>query len=304
MTTTPMTMRYLRHIALAAACAAVPSILAGQQTVDRRFAATPTPSIRLFGDVTSLRIVGWDRDSVVLVGSLPAGARLEASRGGDPTRPTSGMKIFVEAPHSPSPDARLELRVPTRARVWAKSGSAAIDVTGVSGSLDLHIVGGSVRVACSPAELQVESMDGSVTIEGSPEWLRAKTATGDIVLRGGSADAALSSVSGAMHVGGGRFERAKLTSVTGSIVFSGDIARGGGLDVDTHSGPIELRLGRRVDAEIDIGTVTGSITNELSSHRPIAGREGRGMELGFTNGTGRGRVFARTFKGIVNLRDR
>ncbi len=275
-----------------------------QQKVSQRFAVTPTASIRLFGDVGSLRILGWDRDSVVVTGTLPAGARLDASRGGDPSRPSPGMKIYIEVPRSPAPDAKLEVRVPTRSRVWSKSGSADVEVTGLTGGLDLNIVGGSARIACSPTELQVESMDGSVTIEGSPAWLRAKTATGDIVLRGGSEDAGVSTISGAVRVGEGRFERAKFTSVTGPIVFAGDLARGATLDVDTHGGPIELRLAPRLDAEFDLATVTGSIENTLTARRPIAGREGRGMELGFTSGTGRARILVRSFKGNISLRAR
>jgi hypothetical protein len=294
-----------QSIAFAALCALTGAApIAAQQKIAHRFAVTPTASIRIFGDVGSLRIVGWDRDSVVLTGTLPTGARMDASRGGQSGKPATGMKIYVEVPRAPAPDAKLEIRVPARARVWAKSGSADVDVTGLTGGLDLNIVGGSVRVACSPAELQVESMDGSVTIEGSPAWLRAKTATGDIVLRGGSDDAGLSTVSGGLRVGEGRFERGKFTSVTGPIVFAGDLARAATLDFDTHGGPIELRLAPRLDAEFDVATVTGSIENTLSGRRPIAGREGRGMELGFTSGTGRARVLVRSFKGNIYLRAR
>lgn len=275
-----------------------------QHKTSQRYFVTPTASIRVFGDVGRLRITGWDRDSVVVTATLPKGARIDASRGGQEGRPSPGMKIYVEVPRAPAPDATLELHVPARARVWAKSGSADVEVTGLTGGLDLNIVGGSVRVVCSPAELQVESMDGSVTIEGNPAWLRAKTATGDIVLRGGSADAGLSTVSGAVRVGEGRFERAKFASVTGAIVFAGDLARGAALDVDTHSGPIELRLGPQLDAEVDVATITGKIDNTFNARRPLPGREGRGMELGFTSGTGRARVLVRSFKGNVYLRAR
>ncbi len=303
---TPIRSRSLAPaVALATLCAIAAALpLGAQQKVNQRFSVTPTASIRIFGDVGSLRIVGWDRDSVVLTATLPAGARMDASRGGEPGKPAPGMKVYVEVPRAPAPDARLEIRVPTRARVWAKSGSADVEVTGLTGGLDLNIVGGSVRIACSPAELQVESMDGSVTIEGNPAWLRAKTATGDIVLRGGSEDAGLSTVSGAMRVGEGRFERAKFTSITGPIVFAGDLTRGATLDFDTHGGPIELRFAPRLDAEFDVATVTGSIENALTDRRPIAGREGRGMELGFTSGIGRARILIRSFKGNIYLHAR
>jgi hypothetical protein len=290
-------------VGILASLAAV-ATLGAQQKTTQGYAVTPTASIRLFGDVSTLRIIGWDRDSVVVTATLPSGARMDASRGGEVGRPSPGMKIYVEVPRTPAPDARLEIRVPVRARVWVKSGSADVEVTGLTGGLDLNIVGGSVRVACSPAELQVESMDGSVTIDGSPAWLRAKTATGDIVVRGGSEDAALSTVSGAIRVGEGRFERAKFTSVTGGITFAGDLARGATLDFDTHGGPIELRLSSKLDAEFDVATVTGTIDNTLTARRPIPGREGRGMELGFTSGTGRARILVRSFKGSIQLQPR
>lgn len=301
----PLAVAFSRRLLLAAVTVIVAAAAAGaQQKTDQRFSVTPAASIRFFGDVGSLRIVGWDRDSVVLTGTLPVGARLDASRGGDPAKPSPGMKIFVEVPRAPAPDARLELRVPARARVWAKSGSADVEVVGLTGGVDVNIVGGSVRVLCSPAELQVESMDGAVTIEGNPAWLRVKTATGDVVLRGGSEDAAISTVSGTVNVGEGRFERLKLTSVTGPLLFAGDLARAATLDLDTHGGPIELRLTARPDAEFDVATVTGTIENTLTSRRPIAGREGRGMELGFSSGTARGRVVVRSFKGNIYLRAR
>ncbi len=51
-------------------------------------------------------------------------------------------------------------------------------------------------------------------------------------------------------------------------------------------------------------TVTGTIENAVTSSRPIAGREGRGMELGFSSGTGDTRVVVRSFKGNVELKPR
>jgi hypothetical protein len=107
-----------------------------------------------------------------------------------------------------------------------------------------------------------------------------------------------------VRVGGGRFERARFTSVTGPIEFAGDLTRAATLDFDTHGGPIELRLAPKLDVEVDAATVTGTIENTLTPRRPVAGREGRGMELGFTSGMGRSRIVIRSFKGNVQLRPR
>jgi hypothetical protein len=89
--------------------------------------------------------------------------------------------------------------------------------------------------------------------------------------------------------------------VTGPIEFAGDLVRGGDAKFDTHSGSVELRLAPRADVEIDASSVTGSIENAWTRTRPIAGREGRGMELGISSGMSGARVSIRSFKGNIRL---
>jgi hypothetical protein len=274
-----------------------------QQKVNLGHAAMPTVSIRLFAPIGDVRVIGWDRDSVEITGVVPVGARVEMY-GGAPGERSSGMKTFVEMPSdNAGRDAKLVLHVPRSARVWLKSGSADMDVTGVTGGLDLNIVGGSITVHGSPKELRAESMDGSVTVDGSPEWLRAKTATGDITLHGGQ-DIGASTISGTIRSSGGEVERAKLESTTGSILFASGLARNASLELETHSGPIDIQLPMKMDAEIDAATITGAIDNQWSRARPVAGREGRGMTLTTGGGQGGGRIVVRSFKGTVQLRVR
>lgn len=271
-----------------------------QRKVDVRRAVTPTASVRINGAFAELRIRGWSKDTVVITGTIPADARFDGGFMSPAAGASPGAKFFLET-SSGVPAGTLELRVPASARVWAKSGSATIDVEGVTGGLDLNIIGGSVHVAGSPHELTVESMDGAVAVDGSPSWTRLKTATGDIVLNGGSEDAGLTTVSGMIRVPAGRFDRLRIESVTGAVDFAGDVARGGSLDIDTHAGAIDLRLPRTVAADFDIATVAGTIENGLTKRSAIPGREGRGQEIGFTAGDGGARIYVRSFKGNVRL---
>jgi len=296
------------------ACLAVgsgPTRLAAQKTtdarqrVDRRFAVASDASIRLFGAFAKLRIIGWDHDSLAITGTMAKGWRLEGNAASNAFGAPRGAKFFIDAPtETDAPGAALEVRVPARARVWAKSGSADIEVTGVTGGLDLNIVGGSIAVSSTPRELNIESMDGNVKVLAGAPWMRIKTATGEIDVRGGGEDVGLSSVGGTVRVSGGRYERGKFETVTGDIVYEADIGFKGSLDLTTHSGRIELRVPARPDLELDATTVTGTIENSVTSRRPLAGREGRGMELAFSSGTGDTRVVVRSFKGSVVVRPR
>ena len=278
---------------------------AGRQTIDRRSAIAPDASIRVAGAISSLKIIGWEHDSLAITGSAPAGARFDGGVGAPgASGPSRGAKFYLETYNDLFGGGTLELRVPRGARVWAKSGSATIEVSGVTGGLDLNVVGGSVVVSSRPRELNIEAMDGDVRVMAGAEWLRVKTATGAIEVRGGSEDAGLSTVSGAIRVSDGRYERGKFETVTGDITYRGDVGFRGSMDMTTHSGRIELQLPPRPDVELDAATVTGAIENGVTSSRPVTGREGRGMELGFSSGSGNTRVVIRSFKGNVVLKTR
>ena len=292
----------LRLMAVSALMGVVPAAqLPAQQKVWVGHAATPTVSLKLFAAVGKIHVVGWDRDSVEMSGVVPTASQVQLSAG-SPLEKSKGMKMFVEAPTEQSGrEGELTLRVPRGARVWLKTGSADMDVSGVTGGLDLNVVGGSIIVHGSPKELRAESMDGSVTIDGSPEWLRAKTATGDITMRGGQ-DVGASTISGTIRTSGGEVERAKLESTTGTIAFASSLARGASVELETHSGPIDVQLPLRGDAEIDAATITGAIDTQWTRARPVPGREGRGMTLATSSGMGGGRIVVRSFKGTVQLR--
>ena len=282
----------------------VPALAGAQQKVDIRRAATPDVSVRLSGAFASLRIVAWPVDSIALTGAVGAGNSVQ----GGPlnfTGPVKGMKFFVEGTSDANVAAnRLELRVPRNARVWVKTGSADVDCEGVGGGLDINIIGGSVRVSGKPRELLVEAMDGGITFRGYAEYARLKTATGNIVLeQAGGDDLSLVTVSGAIQASNGErtFQRLRMESVTGPITYLGLIPERADVRVDSHSGAIELRFLKGSSVEVDAATMTGAIENAWTSTRPIAGREGRGMELATSSGTGSARIQVKSFKGNVRL---
>jgi hypothetical protein len=273
---------------------------AQQQKVSASHATTRDVSVRLFAAVGEVQVVGWDHDSVVVSGTVASGSQV--ALGGPHSEAVRGLKLFVEAPtEKAGREGSLLVRVPRGARVWLKTGSANVTVSDVTGGLDVNVVGGSITVHGSPRELRAESMDGAVTIDGAPEWMRVKTATGDVALRGGQ-DIGVSTISGAIDARGGQTDRAKLETTTGAIRFALALARGASVEMETHSGPIDVQLARKTEVEVDAATVTGAIENLWSRVAPATGREGRGMTLTTSAGQMGGRVVLRSFKGRIVLR--
>jgi hypothetical protein len=272
---------------------------AAQHPVNRRIALDPDASIRVFNLVGSIRITGWDKDSLAVTGSLsPYGGKMFYFSGLN-----RGAKLGVEAPDGVEPDAPsdLEVFVPVKSKVWIKGASADITVSNFSGTLDLYSVSGSIRVSGSPAQVYAESMDGNVEVNGPAAWIRAKTASGTITLNGGGEDVAATTVSGVISVQAGRVVRGRFESVTGDIRYDGDVERGSSLTFESHSGVIELRLPSTVAADFSVSEFQGKIVNELTKAvaRPV--RDRGGQELAFTAGQGGADVTVRNFKGAVLL---
>jgi Toastrack DUF4097 len=281
----------------AAAIAFASSPVIAQKKVERKIPLGMEGALRIVNMVGSVVVHGWGKDTVMVRGTLGAGDNFYMGGG------YTGAKMFVEAVNDRDPKpARLEVWVPTRVRLWVKTATANIDVSGVDGGLDLYVVSGTIDVTGNPRELNAEAIDGDIHITGSPPWVRGKSATGTIVFQGASSDAAFSTVSGAVKVDGGVFERTKIETVTGNINFSGQLDRSGAFDFDTHSGTIDIAIPDKTAASFSVVTIAGGITNNVSKNSPIPGRFGRGAELTMDTSGGGAKVSVRTFKGPVTLR--
>lgn len=272
--------------------------VSGQTRVEERRWVPPDASIRIHNLVGSTRVIGWDRDTIAVSGTLaPGSGRLYLAAG------RAGAKLGVELPanENQAGPSHLEIRVPARARVWVKSASAEIEVSDVTGSLDLNSVSGRIRARGKPRDIIVESMDGTVEIAAAAPWVRVKTASGSVTLRGGTGDLVASTVSGTIRVEGGPFQRGRFESVVGDIHFEGRLDPAGSFHFESHSGEIELRLAEAVAAEFEVTSFDGEIENGLSRATPRPGRDLRSKELSFSLGSGGAYVTVRNFKGRVVL---
>ncbi len=268
-----------------------------QTKMSRGLALNADGAVRIYNLGGSVKVTGWKRDSVAVRGTLGKGSTFHM--GGS----RAGMKMFVEDADERNPArADLEVYVPLNVKLWIKTATADISVTGVGGSLDLYVVSGNITVSGNPSDVNAEAIDGSIRIAGSPAWTRARSASGDVTFDGRTSDVSISTVSGRIFVTGSTFEKAKFESVTGSIRFDGGFERGGLISFDTHSGTVDIGLTAGSAADFDVVSIAGSISNKLTGKQAVAGRYGRGAELAAEAGGGGTRVVVRSFKGPVVLR--
>ncbi len=295
----------ITSILAVAIAVSTPAPAAGQaetaalRRVEARRPLAPTGLIRVWNLAGSVHVLGWDRDSVAVTGTVPASENFFC--GGTP----SGVKCGIDVPPGdagPSAGADLEVRVPRRSQLWIKSGTASIEVSGFAGDLEAYSVSGAIHVEGALHVLSAESMGGDIDVSGSATTLRVRTASGAVRLTCAAEDASATSVSGGLELAGGRFRRGHFESVDGDIRWHGVPPAGASLDFLSHGGSIELHLPRGTAGDFVVRSYEGRILNELSDARATAARDLAGRELRFTlepyNGA---RISVQSFKGPVSL---
>jgi hypothetical protein len=262
-----------------------------QPPINHRQALTPGAGVKIFVPGGRVHLVGWDKDTLVVRGSVTRGSTFYygAYRG--------GVKISVD-PDSGS--ATLDVYVPRSSIVSIKAVNADIDATDVSGWF--YGVSSRMRLGGTVKNLEAESISGEVTIGVTAPWVRGRTGQGRLTISGHVADVSASTVNGAIDLTTGGLERARVSTVNGNVRFAGDPGTQGLVDIDDYGGRVDLALAPDMGGECDITTVSGAIVSEIPSVRPVAGAAGRGQSLALAIGHGTARVTVRTFKGDVRVR--
>jgi hypothetical protein len=272
-----------------------------QRKLNERRAVVPNGFMRIFSLSGSVTVIGWDRDSLVVTGTVwePSGDRFAV--GVTPKGAKLGLWSDSDAPTKPS---HIVVYVPSRSQVWVKTTSADIRVSKVSGGLDLFSVSGSITIGDAPREVYAETMGGDVVLDANTSSARIKTAGGTLRVTGTIADLTAVTVSGPINVASANFQRARIESVDGDIRISGAIPRGSGLDVTNHAGAIDLLLPPDATADFAVSLYSGELVDEFGvAKKQVGGSKMKARELVFALGEKPvARVSLRSFKGRIALR--
>lgn len=256
-------------------------------------AVHPTASFKIWVARGALRVVAWDRDSILIRGRVTRPDVFFV--GGD----ADGMKFGVEN-HEADGGAglsRLTAYIPRRGTVSVKTVSASIDADGVGGWF--YTVSGAMRLTGRAASVEAESMNGSLDLDVTTPWLRARTGDGHLLLRGAPQDVDVSTISGTLDVVATSVVRGLFGSVSGDVHYVGSPAPGGIMEFSNHSGAVELLLPRSASGVFALSSIVGPIDNGIAGARPIASSP---HSMRISLGRGGSQVAVRTFKGAIRLR--
>jgi hypothetical protein len=267
--------------------------------LEARHAGPMTP-LKIFGVAGSVRLVGWDRDSIMVTSRSrpqgfffipdPAGVKL----GVDQYR----IGVLEERANDAVTPYHFVVYLPRQSRIAVRTTSADIDGTDVSGWFSTAS-GGIHLSGMASGTLDVESINGNIDVNVSTSWLRARTGRGRLIVRGAIQDVDASTVDGELDVATSSVMHGRFSSVTGDIRYAGAPAAGSIFDFSNHSGAVDMALPRDVSAAFDLSSITGVIESVLGQARPVAGgAHALRLNLGHSDA----QLTVRTFKGTIRLR--
>jgi DUF4097 and DUF4098 domain-containing protein YvlB len=225
-------------------------------------------------------------------------------------------------------------RVEVRTDHTARNDRVAVDYTvsvPASAGVDVKSISGNVKVSSVQGVVRAETISGGITTASTPKLESAKSVSGDIDLSDASPEADLkaSSVSGVLRARGLKVRsldlgtvsgdvvlfnvmcsRLGVRSVSGSVEYSGALARSGRYDINSHSGTVRLTLSTDVGFELSANSFSGSIRSDLpvtlgpTSARTDRRRPAFGHSTHAVFGDGSAALVVRTFSGDIVIMKR
>jgi hypothetical protein len=247
-------MAMMLRTLLCVAALAAPVVLHAQRGANRQRIDT-TVAFGSSGEVTvsandgSVRITGWARNNVRVVGS--------ADRAGLRTTFSAGVARVEIRPRSGS--AQLELYVPIGVRVRTSTRTADINVSGTQGDVSITTAGGRITVSDGKGVSSIEAGAGRVTLQRFSGKTSVSTLTGSVNIDEITGELAITTITAPTVITRGELTSLRFEGGQGSLDFSGVLAPPGRHNIETLGGSVNLRFPPDFAATIGLATHNGRL---------------------------------------------
>jgi DUF4097 and DUF4098 domain-containing protein YvlB len=242
---------------------------------EKRFSISGTPDVVLSTFDGSIEIRAWDKPEVEVIVEKRASSK-EAAQEIEVRTEQNGdqVTVNVKAPKQTgfaihfSRSAKLIVSMPTSSNVAAKSGDGSIDLSRITGRLDLRTGDGSIQGRDLAGDVKAHTGDGSIRLEGISGTIDVDTGDGSVMARGRLSGVQARSGDGSVtiHAETGSSPTGDWNLKTGDGSVTLELPDDFNGELDAHTGDGGIRMN-----DITLSNVTGTI-----SKNTVRGRLGSG----------------------------
>jgi len=272
------------------------------EKIDQTQDADANGKVDVFNLSGDVEVIGWNRKQIQVTGTVGDDAEeFIFERSGKVT--TIKVKVPDRMHGHKDVSSDLVIRVPKGSSIDVGTVSADISVEGVEGEQELQSVSGDIEAVAFSTDIDIGTVSGDVDVEGSGKDMdaRLESVSGDVTGEDLSGSIKAESVSGDVEIMQGDFDRARIETVNGDVLFNAALRAAGKLDVETINGTVDITFIGDVSARFDIETFNGRIRNCFGPEAERTSKYAPGWELSFTEGSGEGRVSIATLNGGLRL---
>jgi hypothetical protein len=208
--------------------------------------------------------------------------------------------------------------IPAQAAINARSVSGDVSLENIGGKAAAETTSGDVTVSIAKNGANAESVSGDVEVADIENGVYCKTASGDVEARNITGNADLNCVSGNVvaenvmgdveaetvsgsvkMLGISRADVIKGKTMSGSVIYEGDISSSGRYSLDAHSGKVEMTIPSGSAFDLTASVFSGSIDTEFEVL--VSGKVNKKQISGSVNGGGAD-VNLKVFSGNIYLK--
>ncbi len=208
--------------------------------------------------------------------------------------------------------------IPSAASIEARSASGDVTLENIGGKAAAETASGDVRIAGARSGARGETMSGDVIVTNIENGVYCRTASGEVEAKNVSGNAELNCVSGdvtaesirgdveaetvsgsvrMMGISGANVVKGK--TMSGSVIYEGQISSSGRYSLQAHSGKVEMLVPPGSAFDLEASVFSGTINTEFDV--VTSGKLDKKSIKGSVNGGGAD-VMLKTFSGNIYLK--
>ncbi|MEW5978523.1 MAG: DUF4097 family beta strand repeat-containing protein [Acidobacteriota bacterium] len=252
--------------------------------MEKVFPVSKNPNVMLNNYSGVLQIKGWQNSEVKAVCTRQSqNVEIDTEFNSNKLRISAHVLDRLASPEKAKVDCQL--MTPEESDIQIRNNLGSVSVENIKGEILVDVFNADVNVTGVSGYLNVKSLGSKLNIADSRGIIQANTVSGDIFFRNLDSN------------------NVSAFSTLGNILYDGDFLPGGKYNFSTNEGLITVLCSDNASVEWDMKTVKGSISSNLpirsKNHRPATPSVFGKQSLIGTSNSGDAIVQLSTFSGKI-----